>query len=64
MRIKLNQNEIIEAQKIKKIDDNKELILYCMNERIHVYFNSIQKLYNIFNKFNNSICINLENKRY
>lgn len=63
MRIKLNQNEIIEAQKIKKIDDNKELILYCMNERIHVYFNSIQELYNIFNKFNNSICINLENKR-
>lgn len=63
MRIKLNQNEIIEAQKIKKIDDNKELILYCMNERIHVYFNSIQELYNIFNKFDNSICINLENKR-
>ena len=26
MRIKLNQNEIIEAQKIRKIDDNKELI--------------------------------------
>lgn len=63
MRIKLNQNEIIEAQKIKKIDDNKELILYCMNERIHVYLNSIQELYNIFNKFDNSICINLENKR-
>lgn len=63
MRIKLNQNEIIEAQKIKKIDDNKELILYCMNERIHVYFNSVQELYNIFNKFDNSICINLENKR-
>jgi hypothetical protein len=63
MRIKLNQNEIIEAQKIKKIDDNKELILYCMNERIHVYFNSTQELYNIFNKFDNSICINLENKR-
>lgn len=64
MRIKLNQNEIIETQKIKKIDDNKELILYCMNERIHVYFNSVQELYNIFNKFDNSICINLENKRY
>lgn len=63
MRIKLNQNEIIEAQKIKKIDDNKELILCCMNERIHVYFNSVQELYNIFNKFDNSICINLENKR-
>lgn len=63
MRIKLNQNEIIEAQKIRKIDDNKELILYCMNERIHIYFNSIQELYNIFNKFNNSICINLENKK-
>lgn len=63
MRIKLNQNEIIEAQKIRKIDDNKELILYCMNERIHIYFNSIQELYNIFNKFNNSIYINLENKK-
>lgn len=63
MRIKLNQNEIIEAQKIRKIDDNKELILYCINERIHIYFNSIQELYNIFNKFNNSICINLENKK-
>lgn len=63
MRIKLNQNEIIEAQKIRKIDDNKELILYCMNERIHIYFNSIKELYNIFNKFNNSICINLENKK-
>lgn len=63
MRVKLNDNEVIEALDVRRDITHKELVMYCLTENIHICFDTEEELNNVFDTLSNIGIIDLSSKK-